>query len=254
MSFYIVLPSNSSIRDFKDNTLTNYTTKLAKKLILKGEYEVGISKFCYPQNWKYKRNGTITFKASSKSETFHVTFSNFAIVGDVVEALNKFLISKSIKILFSFNKTDESINLTIQQQIVIDFSDNINKELGIKFETIMIKDNKDLPFIANYKIKNNIIKSISSLFIYCDCIEHQIVGDGLSALLGTVAVNEIPENFGKNIERDFQPVNYVTLIRNSIDNIQIQILDDTGESIHFEPGKVLVKLHFRPIIRKNLWF
>ena len=42
MSFYIVLPSNSSIRDFKDNTLTNYTTKLAKKLILKGEYEIGI--------------------------------------------------------------------------------------------------------------------------------------------------------------------------------------------------------------------
>ena len=99
----------------------------------------------------------------------------------------------------------------------------------------MIKDNKDLPFIANYKIKNNIIKSISSLYIDCVCIEHQIVGDGLSAILGTV--HEIPENFGKNIERDFQQVNYVTFIRNLIDNIQIQILNDTGELIHFEPGK-----------------
>jgi len=112
-----------------------------------------------------------------------------------------------LKIIFIFNETDESINLTIQQKIVIDFSDNINKELGIKFETIMIKDNKDLPFIANFKIKNNIIKSISGLFIYCDCIEHHIAGGGLSALLGTVAGNEIPENFGKYIKSDFQPVN-----------------------------------------------
>jgi hypothetical protein len=39
----------------------------------------------------------------------------------------------------------------------------------------------------------------------------------------------------------FIPVSVTT-----IDTIEINIRDDTGEPIHFEAGKILVKLHFKP--------
>ncbi len=40
MSFYVTLPSNSSMLFFPNNSLTNYITKLKRNIKLEGEYEV----------------------------------------------------------------------------------------------------------------------------------------------------------------------------------------------------------------------
>jgi hypothetical protein len=45
---YVVLPSNSSMEYFPDNTLANFKVKLAKPLILEGQYEVALVEIIYP--------------------------------------------------------------------------------------------------------------------------------------------------------------------------------------------------------------
>ena len=45
---YVVLPSNSSMEYFPDNTLANFKVKLARPLILEGQYEVGLVEIIYP--------------------------------------------------------------------------------------------------------------------------------------------------------------------------------------------------------------
>ena len=45
---YVVLPSNSSMEYFPDNTLANFKVKLAKPLIFEGQYEVGLVEIIYP--------------------------------------------------------------------------------------------------------------------------------------------------------------------------------------------------------------
>jgi len=59
MSFYITLPSNSSMNFFSNNTLTQYTTHLHHEVKLEGFYEVGLSEIIYPFNWYRTLNGTI---------------------------------------------------------------------------------------------------------------------------------------------------------------------------------------------------
>jgi hypothetical protein len=54
MSFYVILPSNSSFEYYPENTLNNYTTKLHSTLRLGRKYEVGLVEMSYPQNWIYK--------------------------------------------------------------------------------------------------------------------------------------------------------------------------------------------------------
>src|SRR5437870_4528740 len=49
--FYLTLPSNSSMEYYPNNTLTNYTTKLADEVSLRGEWEVGLSEIIFPKNW-----------------------------------------------------------------------------------------------------------------------------------------------------------------------------------------------------------
>ena len=49
--FYLTLPSNSSQQFFPNNTLTDFTTKLASTLELTGEWEVGLAEMMFPRSW-----------------------------------------------------------------------------------------------------------------------------------------------------------------------------------------------------------
>ncbi len=51
MSFYITLPSNLSLADFPENTLTNFTTRLKNPRRLDGPYEVALAQVLFPKNW-----------------------------------------------------------------------------------------------------------------------------------------------------------------------------------------------------------
>lgn len=49
--FLMVLPSNSSMRYFPDNTTTNFVTELSQTVHLHGEWEVALSEIQYPCNF-----------------------------------------------------------------------------------------------------------------------------------------------------------------------------------------------------------
>ncbi len=49
MSFYITLPSYSSLADFPGNTLTIFTTRLKNPLRLDGTYEVALAQVLFPK-------------------------------------------------------------------------------------------------------------------------------------------------------------------------------------------------------------
>ena len=51
--FYLTLPSNSSEKYYQNNTATNFTTKLAKRIELDQQFkwEVGLSEIILPQSW-----------------------------------------------------------------------------------------------------------------------------------------------------------------------------------------------------------
>lgn len=70
MSFYVTLPSNSSLEYFPENKLNNFTTKLHSTLRLEGSYEVGLVEMSYPQNWSFKKDGNITFRIDKKIMKF----------------------------------------------------------------------------------------------------------------------------------------------------------------------------------------
>lgn len=61
-SFYITLPSNVK-SDFFDNTAANFKTKLAQRIDLKGDWEVGLASISYTNSWYNLQNqGTINIK------------------------------------------------------------------------------------------------------------------------------------------------------------------------------------------------
>lgn len=49
--FYITLPCNASMDVYPDNRISNYKTRLARSMNLKGQWEVGLIEFYYPISW-----------------------------------------------------------------------------------------------------------------------------------------------------------------------------------------------------------
>jgi hypothetical protein len=88
-----------------------------------------------------------------------------------------------------------------------------------------------------------------SLFVYSDIVKPTHVGDSFTQFLGMV---EIPNdvNFGKQVVIKYSNPIYVPLLLNEFDTIEIDIKNDSGETIPFKFGRVHIILHFRKVYKK----
>ena len=83
---------------------------------------------------------------------------------------------------------------------------------------------------------------VSTIYLYCDVVEPQVVGDVNAQLLQTVPVEG---TFGKTVIKTFINTQYVPIRTKSFGNVEILLRTDTGEPVPFERGKVVTTLHFR---------
>ncbi|GFT78283.1 uncharacterized protein TNCV_4451421 [Trichonephila clavipes] len=51
MSFYVTLPSDSSMHFFPENKISHFKTQLPSSVYLNGEWEVGLSEIIFPHSW-----------------------------------------------------------------------------------------------------------------------------------------------------------------------------------------------------------
>ena len=85
-----------------------------------------------------------------------------------------------------------------------------------------------------------------SLYVYCDLVEDQIVGDSTVKVIRTVPLTHKP-GVVTPLVRHFHTDNprYVPVSQRNTQTVEIHTRDDTGHDVPFIAGKVIVKLHFR---------
>ena len=87
--------------------------------------------------------------------------------------------------------------------------------------------------------------SLNHLYIYCDILKPQIVGNVLAPLLQIVSIQG---TYTDVINRLYITPHYIPVLKKSFAIIEINIKDDQGRPIKFEYGKNIVKLHFRKVV------
>lgn len=80
------------------------------------------------------------------------------------------------------------------------------------------------------------------LFMYCDVVKAQRVGDVYACLLDHVGVDNHQKSF---INHRPNPIHYLPLAQGRINTIHVYLRNELGDKIPFTSGKVLLKLHFR---------
>jgi hypothetical protein len=83
------------------------------------------------------------------------------------------------------------------------------------------------------------------LNIYTSITEPVFVGHTIAPLLKTIPIGSAGYK-QKVYSKEFQNLNYMKVLRQSIQEIEVEIRDSTGELAPFDLGKVYLRLHFRP--------
>ena len=276
--FYLTLPSNSSEQYFPDNTMTEFTTKLASTIDLTGEWEVGLAEIMFPRSWytipkkglKIQVESALWFNEEytaygqerSQREPIDINIKGgyYNTVDELVREINQaaaraFAHAKLYPNdpvsppVFEYKRNARKVFITMTSQMGIEFPPELETILGLAPEqNPLYNSSGDISKIGGH-YTCDLQSGIHALYVYCDVLQFTHVGDIKAPLLRVV---DSEGGTGDVVTRYYERPRYIPLQKKNFEAIQIVIRDDLGEKIQFESGKVLLTLHFRRAYNKYL--
>ena len=132
--------------------------------------------------------------------------------------------------------------------------DNLSRKVTVHLKNHAEVSLHDMAYMLGFTPKQILLKTTTDdrqvdlghgfhdLLVYCDLIQSQDVGDALNPLLRIVPVEG---EVGQRVSKLFVRPQYARVSRKQFETIEVNIWRDTGESVPFEFGRVLLTLHFR---------
>ena len=108
------------------------------------------------------------------------------------------------------------------------------KKLEEAYKSNVVHGNRPVDLYAGYH----------TLYAYCDIVDYSVIGNTYSQLLRAL---EVPTNkdFGDQVVLTYPNPIYVPILKKEFQSIEIDIKEETGKSVPFEFGRVIIVLHFR---------
>ena len=242
--FYLHLPSNSSLDKFPQNTLTEYQVSLPQTITLEGEWEVALTEIHFPHSWNNVQGNFLnrSFLRNREQrgvwEVIMIPPGHYSSIDDVITTINEVVTKKDRfkdAVKFSYDSLNWKVSIDLQNNVEI-VLENIAYILGFQSASQVISRTSAGEREADLE------HGFHDFYIYCDIAQAQYVGDVLVPLLRIVPVEEVD---GQRLNKSFLRPQYIPVDRKAFETIEVNIRRDTGESVPFESGKVLLTLHFR---------
>jgi len=248
--FYLTLPSNSSMDYYPQNTVAQYTTKLNNSIELDGEWEVGLTEISFPIDIENVARRECFFKISTISYPHNARIKitlpsgHYSTFEEVAEAL--YIAQKNrlphvpgvydVAVSFIYDSIADRVKMTIMEPFCVVFSPALARLMGFRHTTSYCAS----PWLAEHNM--NFKSSVRSIYVYCDLVEHVLVGDTKAPLLRIV---NRKSDADENVHETFNPIMYVPLQKKYFDNVEINMMTDSGVPVPFNSGKSFVVLEFR---------
>ncbi len=137
--------------------------------------------------------------------------------------------------VFQYGDTSQRATVDVPQGTKVELSQPLQSMLGMEqceLEEGQHTGNKPVDLQGGFY----------SLYVYCDLLEPRIVGDAQVPLLRIVPIEGTQ---GQMITKTYENIQYVPVLKKNFRTVELYIMTDTGELVSFNPGKLVVTLHFR---------
>lgn len=280
--FYLTLPSNSSSIYYPGNTVANYKTHLPRTVQLAGTWEVAVVEVHFPCSFLTVDDNTVIYVYRSsegkpiytghlldpdslaveqqsiskrdlsvqglkinKNKSFvpgvvtaKLPSGNYTRVEDVIDAINSHEDLIGIAVFeYDTKKVEIRLSESVDQ---IEMSHRLALQLGFDPEENDLKTNN-----KSVRPANMLLGLPAQMYIYCDIVEPQLIGDTMAPLLQIINIDTANYVYGANRFVQFSTPHYVPLLKTSFESLEIDLRDNTGDLLPFHFGTSCVKLHFR---------
>ncbi len=245
-TFYLTLPSNSSMEHFPKNNASHYHTKLPRSFHLNSDYEVGLAEIMFPNSYLNIEDGECTFEyqIDTNGVLERVTLDGglYATPAALVDVLNDLVKKKLGKratdyLKFEYNTPSKKVVVrTMAVGSILGFSEALRRILNVKYKFYW----GEKEIISEGPM--NLNRDHEAVYVYCDLVEERTVGDVMVPLLRTIPI------VGKEevvIHQIYEKPHFVRLSKRSFETVEILLSRDTGKELSFNQGKCVVTLEFR---------
>ena len=270
MNFYIELSSNAS---YSYNTISNFKNRIQLLHPLDGDWEVGLAEISYTKSWKNLTHACVlSIEEMFQNPKPFISRANLFGYAPFELEDRKGIVRagyyESVKILCDEISKEMQAFKGEYKTLPQFFVDDVTKQVVIR-PGFNNDDHPTLPFLNQdlsemlgfdrYSIRHPIYNEsqlvipqrpadisggINTLYVYCNLVVPQYIGDTRAQLLKTV---EIPSSskFGDQVVIKYENPHYVGVLTNDFEHVEIDIKDDTNTEIQFMFGRTRIKLHFR---------
>ncbi len=257
--FFLTLPSNTveaTAREVSNNTQSRFQVVLPQKISLGLDWEVSLSEIIYPHSWYNVRSEdgddiVVSFYDHSASfgGKFRVEPGCYEKPTDLVAVMNKAIermcitanVSPSFRFSYDAVTRRMMISKLLMTGLVVEMGEKIRNMLGFEiksFKKLGVVEHKSV--YAKYPI--DLRAGFDALYVYCNLIRNQVIGDVLAPLLRVVPVEGHTDDV---ICRTYNLLHYLPVDVSEFGSVELSIKDDRNQFVPFLYGKVIVKLHFR---------
>lgn len=235
MSFYLTLPSDSSLHYFPGNKISRFVTQLPTPISLNGDWEVGLAEIIYPHTWYNvnKRNNIFGFDlGDGKLITRKLPPGCYETVPEILNAM--YLPSHENKISFKFNSNNKRVRVKTEKNVKVLFEEGLCDLLGFKPQ--VVEGILESTFVADP------LAAFPVFYVYSDIVQPVVVGHVEAPLLRIV---KITGKDGDVVNAHYDRPHYVPVVRQYFHTIELEFRLNSGDLVPFERGKVIAVLHFR---------
>lgn len=232
---------------FPDNTTTRFSTHLPQQIRLRGSWEVALVEFHYPctfQNISEQDNKLYVYTLGEKNiPSIEVSVLKPGIYEKPESLISLINRDNVIKKYYKLRYDKESnlceivgISPLTDSVTTIELPRGVCLQLGFELDA----QHPTPIWPCNVRLGLP-----SELYVYCDIIEPQLVGDVMAPLLRITSVDKSTYMMSDQKTCIFSEPHYVPVLLSDFENIEIDIRLDTGKPVPFQFGTSCVKLHFR---------
>ncbi|GFX01558.1 uncharacterized protein F54H12.2 [Trichonephila clavipes] len=206
MSFYVTLPSDSSMHFFPENKISHFKTQLPSPVCLNGEWEVGLSEIIYPHSWLNvnETNNYFLYKAGdgniSSTVKRTIDVGCYETMLDIISAVQLALPKNPNRFTIIYNKATKRVKINAVQ------GSSLHLENLGEFFLRLLRSN----FTPN-------------------------CGDTQAPLLRIVRTKG---KDGETISQYYDRPQYLPLVRHSFQTIQSELRLNSGDFVPFERGQI----------------
>ena len=248
----IFLPSNAKC-DYFENKTSHFVTDLAEPINLKPGAKIALAEIIYPNSimnvFEPMTEIHLLKKRGIKTGHYNKTIlgKNYRNIEQLIRVINGAIKSAKMESTLRVNNKTGLCEIIVESEETIKVHRKLANILGFidKVEFANVGNTPSLPRAYAGDVVPDINLLTFSLYIYSDIVYPTRVGNTIVPILGIIHCDSRLDS--QYTHRTLPILNYIPVIGNVLSKIELKITDTTGDLIHFQFGKVIIRLSlFQP--------